>query len=172
MFGYRHRDRQARSGEGIDTCLRRKPVLSTDQEMELKATVFDMESKLFGLTKNDVRHDTFYFTVPFTATICRKVWHAARSIDWRFDLGASQPDVDNCRQRLWLAHTTANRLMGVLAFSEDFLDNAILIIYFEEMSVCKKSIELYNDVVWIVSIYITGRAFRFARPIIPCLIGW
>lgn len=44
-----------------DRVLILKPVLSMDQEVELKATIFDMESKLFGLTRDDVRHYVYKY---------------------------------------------------------------------------------------------------------------
>ena len=47
--------KKARCGEGVVKCLERKPILSKDQKDELKETIFDVESKLFGLTRDDVR---------------------------------------------------------------------------------------------------------------------
>ena len=52
---------KARSGEGVYKCIGRKPVLSIDQETELKAIIFEMEASLFGLTRNDVRQFVFKF---------------------------------------------------------------------------------------------------------------
>ena len=52
---------KARSGEGVYKCLGRKPVLSIQQEQELKETIFAMEAKLFGLTRDDVRKLVFEF---------------------------------------------------------------------------------------------------------------
>ena len=50
---------KARSGEGVYKCLGRKPVISMQQEQELKETIFAMEAKLFGLTRDDVRKLVF-----------------------------------------------------------------------------------------------------------------
>ena len=52
---------KTRSGEGVYKCLGRKPVLSMQQEQELKETIFAMEAKLFGLTRDDVRKLVFEF---------------------------------------------------------------------------------------------------------------
>ena len=55
---------KVQSGEGVVKTLGRKTVLSETQEEDLKEVILDMESKLFGLTRNDVRH--------FVYTFCQK----------------------------------------------------------------------------------------------------
>ena len=52
---------KARCGEGVVKCLGCKPILFKDQADELKETIFDMESKLFSLTRDDVRHYVYHY---------------------------------------------------------------------------------------------------------------
>ena len=83
----------ARSGEGVYKCLGRKPVLSMQQEQELKETIFAMEAKLFGLTRDDVRKLVFEFceTKNIKNTYNKTAKRAGK--EWLKGYMSRQPDI-------------------------------------------------------------------------------
>jgi hypothetical protein len=52
---------KVKNGEGVEKILGRKPVLTQEEEEEVKACIFSMESRLFGLTITDVRHLVYMY---------------------------------------------------------------------------------------------------------------
>ena len=58
--------KKSRCGKDVVKCLGRKPILYKDQEDELKETIFDMESKLFCLTRDYVRQYVYLYCEQMT----------------------------------------------------------------------------------------------------------
>lgn len=52
---------KVRDGQGIQKVLGRPKILTTEQESELAEVIIDMEKRLFGLTKMDVRRLAYSF---------------------------------------------------------------------------------------------------------------
>jgi transposase len=46
---------KAKNGDGVEKVLGRPRILTTDDENELVSVIIDMERRLFGLTKMDIR---------------------------------------------------------------------------------------------------------------------